>query len=33
MWRTVIDDMKNKGARIDDRDVDILVEYLVKTQR
>jgi hypothetical protein len=26
----VIDDMKNKGARIDDKDVDILVEYLVK---
>ena len=32
MWRSVIDDMKNKGARIDDKDVDILVEYLVKTQ-
>jgi mono/diheme cytochrome c family protein len=32
MWRSVIEDMKNKGARIDDKDVDILVEYLVKTQ-
>jgi hypothetical protein len=32
MWRSVIDDMKNKGARIDDNDVDILVEYLVRTQ-
>jgi mono/diheme cytochrome c family protein len=31
-WHSVIDDMKNKGARIDDKDVDILVEYLVKTQ-
>jgi mono/diheme cytochrome c family protein len=32
MWRSVIDDMRNKGARIDDKDVDILVAYLVKTQ-
>jgi mono/diheme cytochrome c family protein len=32
MWRSTIDDMKNKGARIDDKDVEILVEYLVKTQ-